>query len=159
MPGGRPPKPTALKILQGTARRDRLNPDEPQPPLLVEARPPSWLKGRARKGWQELAPVLLEMRVLTVGDRAALGLLCDAYGEYLELRETVRRVGRTYTMITESGSEMVMARPEVNMMTDAWRRSMAAMQQFGLTPSSRSKVSAKEAEQRDPFEDFLAQRR
>lgn len=150
-----PPKPTALKRLQGTARPDRLNPAEPEPPLLVDAKPPPWLRGRSRKAWGELSQILLDMRVLTVADRPALALLADAYGEYLELRADVARNGRWYQMRTESGAIMEMTRPAVTQMTDAWRRASAMLQQFGLTPSSRSKVSAKQAETVDPFEELL----
>lgn len=155
MPGGRPPKPTALKLLEGTARRDRINASEPQPPLLLEARPPAWLKGRGRRAWKELAPVLTEMRVLTVGDRAALMLLCDVYAEFMDARDAVRKHGQVYTMAVKGGGYMLMPRPEVSIAADAWRRASAMMQQFGLTPASRSKVSAKDAIESDPFEEFL----
>ncbi len=155
MPAGRPPKPTALKQLQGTARPDRLNPDEPAPVVLQDAQPPAWLKGRARKAWRELAPVLTEMGVLTVADRAALALLCDTYGDYLALRETVEREGRTYTLTTKTGDIMPMPRPEVSIAADAWKRASAMLQQFRLTPASRSKVSATEQVETDPFEQFL----
>ena len=141
MPGGRPAKPTALKALQGTARPDRINPHEPQPPVIVEAHPPAWLKGRGRKAWRELAGMLGDMRILTVPDQPALSLLCDAYGEYIEARAVVQREGMTYESKTMNGS-IVRRRPEVEIAADAWRRTAAMLQQFGLTPSARAKVSA-----------------
>lgn len=154
MPVGRPPKPTVLKLLQGTARHDRLNPSEPEPPALVDARPPSWLDSRGRRAWRDWLPVLTGMRVLTEADGAALALMCDAYAEYLAARAVLRREGASYTT-GELPAQMVRQRPEVAQAADAWRRVSAMMQQFGLTPASRSRVSSQQAETVDPVQEWL----
>jgi len=88
------PKPTALKMLQGTARRDRANPAEPQPASLIPGtKPPSWLRGqRRRRAWVELVQLLTAQRLLTVMDQAALGILVDAYGDYLEASDLIAGV-------------------------------------------------------------------
>lgn len=88
------PKPTALKMLQGTDRKDRANPAEPQPSVLVPGtRPPSWLKGqRRRRAWVDLVELLTAQRLLTVMDQAALGVLVDAYGDYLEAGDLIMGV-------------------------------------------------------------------
>lgn len=170
---GRPRKPTTLKALQGTARPDRTNAREPEPPP-GPVKPPSWLKGRARAAWRQLAPMLEDMRVLTTADPHALALLCDAYAEYIDCREVVRKQGAVYEsrvvkassrrVEAEGGDEdfdaadwsvIIRPRPEVKMASDAWRRVHRMLVEFGLTPSSRSKVSAGGAEDADPFEEFL----
>ncbi|HLI51909.1 MAG TPA: phage terminase small subunit P27 family [Thermomicrobiaceae bacterium] len=153
MPAGRPPKPTALKLLQGTARPDRVNANEPKPGM-GNIKPPAWLKGEGRKAWRWLAPALQEMNILTNADPHALALLCDAYAEYLAARAVIRDEGMTYTTFSTSGSKMVRARPEVAIAADAWRRVNQMMQQFGLTPSSRAKVSAAPEEAVDPFAEW-----
>ena len=62
---GRKPKPTALKLLDGT-RADRINHDEPaMPPASIE--PPDWLDETARAYWGDLAPVLQSSGLLTAG--------------------------------------------------------------------------------------------
>src|SRR5579859_2336929 len=95
MPAGRPPKPTALKVLSGNPGKRALNQNEPTPPAgSISA--PSWLRGRARTAWKWVAPVLEQMGVLSTADTHALALLCDAYAEYIECRAVVRRLGRTY---------------------------------------------------------------
>jgi phage terminase small subunit len=85
------PVPTSIKEARGTARRDRANPAEPKPPQLqVGSRPPSWIKGsRRRRAWLDLAALLRDQRLLTVLDAAALALLVDAYGDYLEASDLV----------------------------------------------------------------------
>ncbi len=155
MPGGRPRKPTALKVLGGTARPDRLNPHEPQP-AETTGRPPAWLKGQGRRVWRWLVPLLREMRVLTAADEQALALLCDVFAEYLEAREILRQRGLTYETTTPQGDRMVRPRPEVAIAADAWRRVQRMLTEFGLTPSARSRVQALPAPECDPFEELLA---
>lgn len=165
---GRPRKPTALHQLHGTSRPDRMNPHEPQLPVLVGATPPSWVKGKARAFWKQIAVILTEMRVLTVSDVPALALVCDALAEYIAARAAVQQHGMTYdsktvkVVHTSDGDEveietlMVRARPEVAIASDAWRRAMMGLVQLGMTPSARTKVAAigDEAEE-DPFEQLL----
>lgn len=158
MPGGRPPKPTALKLLHGTARNDRINPNEPKFAVLADAKPPTWLKGRGRKAWADLAPMLIQIGVLTEADRPALLMLCDTYGEWMDLRDVVRREGHTYEVETKTGT-MIMNRPEVAQASDCWRRVNLMLGQFGMTPASRTKVSAaSNSEDVDPFEELLGKR-
>lgn len=89
MTAGRRPTPTALKVLTGTARPDRANPAEPKPPLLeIGDRPPAWITGaRAKRAWTSLAPLLREQGLLTVLDAAALGLMVESFGDYLDARD------------------------------------------------------------------------
>ena len=178
MPGGRPPKPTALKALQGNPGKRPLNGNEPRPPAGT-VKPPSWLKGKARTAWRWLAAVLEEMGVLTTADPHALGLLCDAYAEYIEARAIVRKLGAVYeSRVVKASSKrvsleeeakgeeeadtswsvMIRPRPEVAMAADAWRRIHRMLTEFGLTPSSRSKLHPVEAEEKDPFAEFLGRR-
>jgi phage terminase small subunit len=126
---GRKPKPTALKILDGT-RPDRINRNEPaMPPASIE--PPDWLDERAREHWGELAPVLQSARLLTTGDRQALALLCEAFSRFR----------------SDPGNEKA---------RDLYRRMLV---EFGLTPSSRSRLKTTAEPVRDALADFLARRK
>lgn len=73
---GRPPKPTQLKILEGTFRPDRARPDEPQPPA-GEIVKPAFLKKRASELWDEYAPLLEKMGTLTCVDPHVLAEWCQ----------------------------------------------------------------------------------
>lgn len=175
-------KPTALKVLEGTARKDRVRPDEPQPPALeLGDRAPAWIKGpRARRAWHDLAPLLREQGLLTVLDAPALGLLVEAFGDYLEARDVVegRRCGmcgasmrsprpcrsgdghdpgsRYYTTKTETGSVMIRSHPAAAELDGAWRRYTKLLLEFGATPAARSRVSAAApATAADPAAEFL----
>lgn len=155
-------KPTEIKELEGTKRKDRTNPREPRPTLLGSAEPaPSWLTGRAaRRGWHEALPVLTGMRVATIADRIAVSLLCEAFGRWVEAKQALaKRGGMTYQTETEAGSVMHREYPEVGQVERAWKQVLEAAKEFGMTPASRSKVNAVQAggakpaaNDLDPFE-------
>jgi phage terminase small subunit len=125
---GRPPKPTALKLLEGT-RADRINRNEPaMPPGSIE--PPDWLDETARGHWTELAPILQSAGLLTVGDRQTFALLCESFSRFR-------------------------SNPENDKARDLYRRLSV---EFGLTPSSRSRLKSSAEPARDALTEFLARR-
>ncbi len=123
---GRKPKATALKILE-RCREDRINRDEPSLPFNP-ADAPSWLTGLALEHWNEIAPMLAKARVLTDGDRANLALMCECYAEW---REDIRGAWKA---------------------KDLYRRLSC---EFGLTPSSRSRIKVPSERPKDELEAFL----
>jgi len=153
---GRPPVPTKLKILRGTLRKHRQNLAEPTPPTGAPAMP-STLPEKARPAWRWLVRLLVRMRVITKADGPVLLLAALRLTDYLELRSDVDTNGRTFTTTTTTGSKMVRQRPEVALMTAAWRDAMQALGQLGLTPAMRSRVSAvpMTGEPEDELEGFL----
>ena len=72
---GRSPKPTQLKMLQGTYRPDRANPGEIFPDAPNDLSPPEWLSERAQEKWNEIAPILGSNGLLTECDLDTLALL------------------------------------------------------------------------------------
>lgn len=139
----RRPKPSHLKVVAGTDRPDRTNPAEPTPDVGVPECP-SWVKGKARTAWKEIGSTLVSMGVLTVADGKALELLVEAYAEFRAADERVKEEGLTYETVSSTGGRMVRANPAVGIRADAWRRVRLQLIEFGLTPASRSKVSAAE---------------
>lgn len=150
---GRKPTPTRLKLLAGTARRDRTNEREPEPDRGIP-KCPAHFKDRPRDAWKHLAPLLDRMGVLTTADGTALELLCDAYADYRDAREVIRVAGATYTTTTQQGDTMYRPRPEVAMRDTAWAKAAKMLVEFGLTPSARSRVSTVE-EREDDEERFF----
>jgi len=149
-----PKKPTAMKMIQGTNRPARANPAEP---MLEASLPdmPAWLPDKAKTCWKELGQLLLGMRVITIADRKCLELLCDAYSEYRDCRKFITDNGYTYKTVTASGDEMHRPYPQVAMVQNAWKRVLDGLREFGLSPSSRSKVSELAGGAVDPVEEFL----
>lgn len=152
-------KPTSLKILEGTTRKDRRNPLEPRPDLMAgDERPPTWLKGKAaRRGWREVLPIVVGLRVATAADRLAVGMLCAAFGRWLDARDALGGLGGpVYETVTPTGSVMRREHPEVGREERAWSHVMAALREFGMTPASRPRVSEAPGAERPADDDWMA---
>jgi P27 family predicted phage terminase small subunit len=150
---GRKPTPTQTKIIQGTFRNDRaVNEPTPAPLSQKEYQPPRWLKGRvARKAWRRFYQVLTDNNVLTEMDRTALEMLCIAYAKWREAAEKAK-VG-----LYETKTGYVSHNPLINVENRYAKELRALLTEFGLTPSSRSRIDLpmpKEAGQ-DPMEKIL----
>lgn len=150
---GRPPKPTALKVLSGTFRKDRQNTREPKPAAGIPGCP-KFLNSTAKAEWRRIAPELARLGLLTSIDRACLAAYCQLWGRWQEAEAVLRRGGLTFT--TPNG--FMQKRPEVTIA----RESMALLRnfasEFGFSPASRTRVRAVPPEgEIDPFEEFLGQ--
>lgn len=142
MTAGRPRTPTELHKARGTFRADRHNTDEPEAKQAT-AKLPRWaeLAGEAEKCYRRLAPMLSSMRVLTEADVAALVQVARRYGEYMDAAEQVRDEGATYTSEGRDGRQ-IKAHPAVAIRDRAWADYQKGLIEFGLTPVSRSKITA-----------------
>lgn len=143
--------------MEGNASKRPLPEDEPTPVRGVPPRP-TWLSKSARRYWRGITETLDKLEVLTVADGAAVALLCEALAEQAAARAVIEATGATYEAQTQTGSAIVRQRPEVAMAADAWRRASAMLQQFGLTPASRTRVRAVPDNPPDPFDEFLNRR-
>ncbi len=96
-PRGPKTKPTKLKLLTGTARAHRLNPDEPEPEV---ARPdaPEHLTDAAREEWDRVTVELMAIGVLSQLDRGALAAYCQAYGRWSAAETALARMAARDTM-------------------------------------------------------------
>lgn len=157
-PGSGPkPMPEAVKRLMGSRN---IRPDVPNTGEFAldehaNPEPPDFLDDRAIEQWRDLTPKLGKMRVLTELDLWALAATCEAYSEYRDCADLVQEFGRTYETFNQNGGVMVRPRPEVAQKSDAWRRWIAGLREFGLTPSARTKVSTSSPGDEDEFESFL----
>lgn len=134
---GRKPIPTALKILRGNPGRRPLPKDEPQIPAgIPEA--PKHLTGKAKKEWHRIVPELHKAGLLTKVDGTALAAYCDCFAQWAEASRQLKKTG-----LLVKGS---LGEPVINPL---WKISNAAMErmkqflvEFGMTPSSRSRVKS-----------------
>jgi P27 family predicted phage terminase small subunit len=98
------------------------------------------MSDRARETWGYVSGLLDAMGVLADVDAMALELLSEAYADYLAARAELKSFGsETYTTDTASG-KMYRSHPAVAQRNDADRRIRGWLAEFGMTPSSRSRV-------------------
>lgn len=143
---GRKPLPTAVKAARGTLRASRQKVDEPKAALAsADVAPPRGMRKEAVAEWRRLAPVLVELCVLTTADLAALRAVCEAWCDYVSAQRVATKAGAYYKTTSRDGSTMIRAHPAIADRSDAWRRYRSGLVEFGLTPASRSRVSTVDA--------------
>ena len=156
---GRPPKPTALKILQGNPGRRPLNESEPKF-AADNLTCPGWLTSAARREWRRIVKAMPH-GLATEGDRAALASYCQAWARWQEAERALSQAGSlTFEepMLDKQGNLVgykVKPRPEVAISQKYAHLMLAAASKFGFDPSSRSKVRLPEKPAEDPFAAFL----
>lgn len=149
---GPKPKPTALKRAEGNPGRRTLRDGEPVPPVGPIA-PPAWLNERAAAIWNELAPALITMQVLTPVDRLTFGRYCRSFARYLELQEflwsggplsklqSVKKVNKAPKIKgkdTPADVRMVYELPIASELRKLQETLTRQEDRFGLNPSARS---------------------
>lgn len=134
---GRKPKPTALKELSGNPGKRALNKKEPKPkPLLAIPECPSHLKGAAREEWKRLAKELFYMNMISKVDRAALAACCTAWGDYVKASKELEKEGEVIFSLKGG----VYQNPWMAIKKRSMDQVIKFYGEFGMTPSSRSRV-------------------
>lgn len=118
MKTGRPPKPTALKLIAGNPGKRPVNAQEPQLPACGREAP-AWLGDAARAHWERLAPMLSAAGVLKESDADLLATYCALFTEYVQA--------------VRAGDKVPVA------MIGQLRQLMG---ELGMTPSARSRIVA-----------------
>lgn len=143
MPAGRPRKPTALKVLHGDDKihPGRMKRNEPMPTGAVEA--PSHLSRPAKELWDQLAPEMIRVRLLTSVDVPLFAEFCESV--------ILARLGRGRALGEATGRIVVAPGAPAGM--TAWSRAMviviALASRFGLTPSDRARLDLGQADKAD----------
>jgi P27 family predicted phage terminase small subunit len=147
MAGGRPPKPSNIKLLQGTFRKDR----EPEqtPEYSTDTAPPKEIDGRALIEWQTLAPMMARAGVLTEIDRNALAQYCRTWAAYLSACEEYERDG----VMTENrfGDRVPSNALLTAMKLNAELVRLSGI--LGLDPSSRGRLNVGKKQKASTFGD------
>lgn len=130
------PKPTKLKLLEGTHRPDRVAANEPTPDAALLACPKG-LPPVARAEWNRVAPELHRLGLSAKIDRAALLGYVLSYARAMAAEKQLQEEGNTLT--TSTG--YLQAHPCVSIARNEWAavRNFAGM--FGFSPASRTRIS------------------
>lgn len=157
---GPPPKPTSIRAMEGNPGKRPLNENEPQCFEPAPKSPPKWMDKIAQKEYKRAWALLDSMGLLTACDKAALEAYCDAYSTMVKCAEIVNQKGFVYKMKTNTGQDYLQQLPHVNIKNQAMSLIRQFCQEFGMTPSSRSRLNIKKdaPEEDDPMEALLAGR-
>jgi P27 family predicted phage terminase small subunit len=109
------------------------------------------LTGEAKKKWQKLAAQLHRMGVLTEVDQDALARYCKVYQRWLKAEKEIAKHGEVLT--TTKGNYVQNPWLAIANRSLAQLNSLAA--EFGITPSSRTRVKAEPPEEEEKLEKVL----
>lgn len=148
---GRKPKPTELKILDGT-RADRVNRNAPEP-IREPLECPDHLDDAARAEWDRLLPQLERMGVVSQTDSAVLALYCVTFSRWIEARTELLRLG----LVIETDLGGCKANPAAGIVAKCEDQMAKLLAELGCTPSSRGRLDRLKADAPpDEFEELLA---
>lgn len=136
---GPPPKPAALRRREGRVGHVAINKREPQPPAPAAAPPaPAALAPLAAAEWDRLTPILLQVRVLTDLDYAALASYCAAFARWWEAEVGLK--GQPLVITDTMGRQR--PNPLIRVARDAMGDMMMVAREYGFTPASRTRIMA-----------------
>ena len=144
---GRKPKPTAVKKLEGNPGKRKLNTKEPMPGNGMPDCP-KWLLPEAKEEWNRLCEKLNQMGVLTEIDRAAFAAYCQSYARWKEAEEFMTQHGT----IVKSPNGYWQQVPQVAIAQTYLKIMNRFCEQFGLTPSARSRIVTENEDDRQSDE-------
>ena len=123
---------------------------EPQPRKGIPDCP-DHLCSDAKAEWFRIADELLACGLLTKIDRAALAGYCQAWGRWVGAEKQLRKTG----MIVKAPSGYPMQNPYLSVANKAMQQMLGFLTEFGMTPSSRTRLSTTPAKTGGKFEKFV----
>jgi P27 family predicted phage terminase small subunit len=144
MSGGANRKPTVMKIMEGTYRKDRAVPNEPKPEVVYIPPPmPEGLNDFGQKEWEKMTLELSKIGMLTTMDTSQLAAYCNEIGNYWECeqrRKEPKNLLLTKELFDQSHKHLKAA------------KDLAI--QFGFTPASRTRISVPKKEERSELDEL-----
>ena len=150
---GPAPKPTSIREREGNPARRPLPAHEPRP-QLGEPVMPKYLDREGRQEWKRLVPILLSIRVLSTADGLELGNLCQAYSFLVQAHEAMRLAGKGggSGLLMKTPGGYVQQSPLIGIINGQVEIINRISREFGLTPSSRTRIEALAEPGDDGFE-------
>ena len=155
-----PRKPTALKKIEGTYRKDRAAQNEIKPTLEISVTPPDDLNEWGKRYWMQIMEEYAPIGLVTKIDLGALKTCCMWFGIMMEADDIIQAKGLEveepiYSQKGELVGTKTIPNPMLKVASDASKNYRQYMIEFGLTPASRVKLSAPLIkEDDDPFREL-----
>lgn len=146
---GRPPKPTALRLIEGD-RNSRISKNEPIPRLRTPVCPDE-VSDAVREIWEYTVAELSIMGIAYACDRDTLLCYCEAVVSH---RRACAILAKSGVLIKGIAGGMV-RNPALPIQRDTSHTIRAFAQEFGLTPSSRTRIENRDGpgvdDEENPF--------
>ncbi|MBY0474206.1 MAG: phage terminase small subunit P27 family [Nitrosomonas sp.] len=112
-------------------------------PKFVAPECPSHLNGSSRKEWLRIIVLLEKYKLITDIDTAALALYCASYGRWQDAEKKIHEMKEKGGdgLIVKSPSGYPIQNPYLSIANRAMEDCYKYLQQFGLSPSARTRVT------------------
>lgn len=148
-------KPVTIRKLQGNPRQKPIPTDLPNNQGLQQPCP-DFLLPHAKEFYEHTLRVWGKNDVIQEQDYRALLMASNDWQEYMDCTADIAKNGYVYESEGVAGNVMKRANPAVATRSEANRRIMKFLCEFGMTPASLIKVQAKNANQGESELDQLA---
>ena len=148
---GRKPVPTALKLIKGTAQPCRTNNSEPKP-KADNIKMPAGMSVMAKKHWSKVCSQLKDAGIITNLDVTALMIYCESYAQWRDATDKIN----THGSVVKGSQDFPVRSPYLYVAQKAFDQMKSMLTEFGMTPSSRTKVNTTEEHKikQDPWADL-----
>lgn len=146
--GRGPSKPTELRSLEGGRSNSLPKPDDveqPRPTPLVGSQPPREIDTRAKKIWNELAPILERVGLLTEADLPTFAILCQMRSFIFALQDDVRQL----SLFDDKAEKLKELR-------QLYREFRTYANDFGMTPRGRAGLVIGGRDENDEGKELLS---
>jgi P27 family predicted phage terminase small subunit len=121
-----------------------MNRREPQPKIAKDIHPPIKLDEHAQKFWRIYSVKLKELRLLSELDLHLLAMAAQWWSVHVRALAEMKEITQT----SEANGKV--AKPEVAIAKQAFNAVRSIMQEFGVGPGSRTKVTTLPEDDDDP---------
>lgn len=161
---GRKPTPNKLKKLAGNPGKRDIK--DSVAATASAPRCPVTFRGEAKREWKRISSALYELGLLSEIDHAALEAYCVEYERWCEAERQVRELGlmclppekpNAETLFGKTGPHVsqLVWNPYLAIASKSMERMLKLLAEFGMTPSSRARLSGSKPEQSDGSEAFF----
>lgn len=158
MTRGPKPKPSALKLIQGNPGKRRINKNEPKPKAVRRPRPPIELDDYAKKEWRRVVLELETLGILSKLDLPVLTAYCIAYSRFRFANEALKAVAdkdkTLHGLLIKTKQGNWIQNPLVGVARRAANDMTRLALEFGMTPSSRTRLEVREPNEFNEFAEF-----
>lgn len=143
---GRKPKPTRMKEMSGTDQPCRVLDNEMTVSILANIPdPPFDLSAQAEREYYIICQELHSKKMLHLVDLSLITAYSNEMALYIETEKVLRQHGRIDEFYNEDGQLIRrQSKPEQKISNDALSKALKIAVQFGITPSSRTRISQPE---------------
>ena len=148
---GRPPVPTALRILHGNPSRRPLNEEEPKPETEIPECPDG-LDKVGQDEWERITGHLYQLNMVADMDLAVLYGYCHSFEQFIKSATDLKKTG----FLVKAPSGYPIVNPLLSINNKAKAMMLKFAQELGLSVVQRTKIKIEgNGKREDEFDSFL----